>query len=78
MSFLADAELARLLGDVDAGAITCRQGLIRAYALGAEIERMEAMRRACEEYSRARQAREQIFEAETGRRASSKPPKPDG
>lgn len=70
---LAEVEIARLCQAVEAGRLGCAAALWRAVALGAELERMEAMQRACEEYSRARQARIDAFALERGR-TPSRPP----
>jgi hypothetical protein len=66
---LVTAELDRLAAQVDAGALSSRNALDAAYALGAESERLDAMHRACEDYSRARSAREKAL-----RRPGSVPP----
>jgi hypothetical protein len=58
-------ELERIRLRWDAGAYTAGEALERAAALGAEFERLDAMHRACAEYSAARAERERL---------SSRPP----
>ena len=70
---LSDGEIARLHAAVAAGRLALGAALWRAFALGAEIERLESARRACQEYDRARMARIEAFAAERGR-PPSKPP----
>ena len=65
-----EEELQRLEAKLSVQKITPAQALQAAYALGGEVERIDAMHRACEDYSRARAAREQAF------RDSSRPPPP--
>jgi hypothetical protein len=66
---LISAEIERLATKVDAGTMSSRDALDAAYALGAESERLDAMHRACEDYSRARAARETAL-----RKPGSAPP----
>ena len=73
-STLKNAELERLAVRVAHGDITCTEALERACALGTELERLDAMHRACEDYSRARVAREEAFAVATARRPPSTPP----
>lgn len=70
---LAEIERKRLAECVELGTLTCAEALERAYHLGVECERLDAMHRACEEYSRARAARDEVFR--TDARRSSRPPK---
>lgn len=72
---LADDEIARLHQAVTAGRVALGAALWRAFALGAEVERLEAARRACNEYDRARAARIEAFNAERGRPSSTPPPR---
>jgi hypothetical protein len=63
-------ELERICRRVEAGTITLVEGLGRAFALGAEFERLDIMHAACEGYSRARAHREALL------RGDSWPPPP--
>lgn len=69
---MVEAEKARLVAEVEGGGKTAREAVEAAFALGVECERLDTMHRACEEYSRARAAREQAFKE----RSSSVPPPP--
>jgi len=51
------------------------EAITRAFHLGVEMERLDAMHRACEDYTRARVAREEAF-AQAAARPPSTPPKP--
>ncbi len=53
--------LDRLSQHLQDGTLEPRDALERAFCLGCETERMAAMHHACEEYSRARSARERAF-----------------
>ncbi len=64
--------LARLCHAVDAGRLALAEALRHAAALGVELDRLERMRRACEDYDTARAARVAAFALE---RRSSRPPK---
>jgi len=57
----AQKYLQKLEAQATAGTLTMREALLCAMALGAETERMTAMHHACQEYSRARAAREAAF-----------------
>jgi hypothetical protein len=69
---LVEVEIARLCHALDVGRLPCAVAMQRALLLGAELERLAAMRRACEEYDRAHAERVAAFREE---RSSSKPPK---
>jgi hypothetical protein len=66
----AQQYLQRLESKLAAGIMAPAEALHRAYVLGGETERMDAMHHACAEYSRARAAREAAF------RGDSTPPPP--
>jgi hypothetical protein len=70
---LMSVELAKLASALDDGKCSSTEALELAYALGAETERLDAMHRACEDYSRARSTREEVFKM---RAISSRPPGP--
>lgn len=57
----AHAELDRLARAVAEGKVPTRDALELAYAIGCEVERLDAKQRACSEYDRARTAREAAF-----------------
>ncbi len=61
MTALAGLECERLAEMAKDGRLTVIDAITRAYHLGAEFERLDAMQRACEDYSRARSAREEAF-----------------
>ena len=58
-------ELERITRRVETGALTLQQALERAMALGAELERLDAMHAACEGYSKARAAREDALRGDS-------------
>lgn len=64
-------ELDRLERHTKDGRLTITEALERAYALGAECERLELMHAACAAYSEARAARERKWTLEG---ANSDPP----
>jgi hypothetical protein len=67
---LIETEKARLASSVDCGEMSSREAVEAAFALGVECERLDTMHRACEEYSRARAARDSAFKE----RSKSNPP----
>ena len=54
-------ELDRAARAIDEGKLKSREGVELAFAIGCEVERLDAMHRACTEYDRARIAREAAF-----------------
>lgn len=54
-------ELARVAKAIDEGKLSSRDGIELAFAIGCEVERQDAMDRACHELDRARTAREAAF-----------------
>ncbi len=69
---MAAVEVARLCSAIEAGRLTCAEAMYRAIALGAELERLAAMRRACDEYDHARAARVAAFAAERRSRRTTR------
>jgi hypothetical protein len=61
----AQQYMQRLEQKLAEGSLTPREALTRAFALGAETERMDAMHHACAEYSRARTHREAAFRGDS-------------
>lgn len=64
--------LAKLAARLERGEITAPHAIECAYALGCEVERAEAMHRACRDYHRTHQARETAYRAIGG--GSDPPP----
>lgn len=58
---MAEHYMARIEAQLKEGTISPQEAVHRAYALGCETARMDIMHLACEEYSRARKAREEAF-----------------
>jgi hypothetical protein len=61
----AQRYMKRIEAQLADGTLTLEGALLRAYALGAETERMDAMHHACGEYSKARTERELAFGSDT-------------
>lgn len=72
MNANATRELARILRHTTDGRLTLSEALERAFALGAETERLDLMHAACKAYSHARAERERMWVLEG---ADSEPPR---
>lgn len=68
-----DAERKRLAEAVARKELSPVEAIEAAYELGVECERLDAMHRACEEYSRAKAAREESFKRSPSSRPPSRP-----
>lgn len=65
MQHMTDNQVAQYMQKIEAqltaGTLKPQEALQRAFALGCETERMQIMHEACQQYSRARAAREAAF-----------------